>query len=375
MARYFPHLLLALLIGAGCAGEGDSIGKNGAGGSPDSVEFGDPVEVGEHELEQWVWVSVPEMRCSDGSEGGFAVNFTEASRNLLIYLQGGGICYDRLSCAVGGAARSVGDDPIRTALDRPVREQEGFFDRDNPANPFRESNFVVVPHCTGDHHTGDKIAEYGTSTFHHVGYRNITRMLERVVPTFADAEQVVLSGFSAGGVGITANYHQLAHAFESIGQPAPYLMIDGGPFMRPPYLKESAQQVLQESWALEETIGVHCPECLTQGFHALYKRNAELHPGARASLITTYEDSVVTLLYSLLNSEIFTGGQMREGLHDLADWLEAEAESMWPGQFEVFYFEGTGHGILHVNGLYSTPGLMDFLMDQLGSEGWGSIRP
>src|SRR5690606_20982005 len=159
--------------------------------------------------------------------------------------------------------------------------------------------------------------------FHHVGYTNITRMLERVVPTFADATRVTLSGFSAGGVGITANYHQPATAFASGGQPPPYPSIDAGPFMRPPFLATEAQAELRASWDLESTVGAFCPSCGTTGFHDLSRVNAELHPGLRSSLICSYDDSVVRLLYGVLNKNAFNSTQMYDGLVDLADWGEA----------------------------------------------------
>lgn len=337
--------------------------------------LGEPLEVSRDRLEEWVWIALPEMRCSDGTEGGFAVSFTDASRDLLIYFQGGGICYDALTCAVGGAASSVGDDPLRTALDGSIRGHRGVFDRDDPDNPFRDSNFVVLPHCTGDHHTGSRVSTYRDRTFHHVGYTNVTRMLERVVPTFADADRVVLSGFSAGGVGIAANYHQLASAFESVGRPPPFLVVDAGPFMRPPTLRESAQSALRESWGLDRTIGTFCPSCLTTGFHDIYRINADLHAGMRASLVCSYEDSVVRVLYGVLNQSPLDGSQMRAGLHDLADWSTEIAPTILPSRFEVFYFGGERHGALNVDALSATPGLASFLAAQLGAGSWESVRP
>lgn len=337
--------------------------------------YGEPIELEPGELGEWVWISMPEMTCSDGTSGGFAVNFTDASRDLVIYLQGGGICYDAITCAVGGAPSTVGADPLRTALDGSIRSNRGIFDRTDPDNPLRDSNFVVLPHCTGDHHTGHRIGKYGANTYHHVGYTNITRMLERVVPTFTDAGRVVLSGFSAGGVGISANYHQIAEAFESFDLPPPYLIIDSGPFMRPPYLTETAQATLRERWALDETIGTFCSSCFDEGFHEIYRVNAELHPGLRTSLLCTYEDSVVRLLYGVLNGEVFNGRAMTEGLHDLADWSETVASSIGPSRFEVFYYGGERHGALNVAALSGTPGLSDFLNAQLGTGDWNSVRP
>lgn len=349
---------------------------SGTDTAPDpDPEFGEPIEIPPEQLEQWVWIAMPEMLCSDGTEGGFAVNFTDASRELVVYLQGGGICYDTLTCAVGGAPTSVGADPLNTALDASIREHRGIFDRRDPSNPFRDSNFVVVPHCTGDHHTGNRVANYGGTDYHHVGYTNITHMLDRVVPTFSDATRVVLSGFSAGGVGITANYHQLASALESIDLPSPYLLIDSGPFMRPPFLETSAQATLRTNWGLDGTIGTFCPSCLSDGFHDLYRVNASLHPGLRSSLICAYEDNVVVLLYTVLNGGNFNAEQMRQGLHDLADWGETTESEVAPSTHRVFYYESDRHGALNVAALSATPGLAEFLEAQLGAGDWESVRP
>lgn len=336
--------------------------------------FGPPIEVAPAELGQWVWISNPEMHCADGTEGGFAVNFTNESRELLLYLQGGGICYDELTCALSGAALSVGSDPLSTSLDGSIREGRGVFDRSDPSNPFRRSNFVVVPHCTGDHHTGNRVATYGEVTYHHVGYTNITRVLERVVPTFKDATRVVLAGFSAGGVGITANYHQLATAFESVGQPAPFLIVDAGPFMKPPFLKTSAQNMLRESWGIDDTIGAFCSSCISDGFHELYRVNALRYPGLRSSLVCAYEDNVVELLYRVLNGG-FNAAQMRQGLDDFADWSESMKGELAPSAHRVFFYEGDRHGALNVDALSATPGLAAFLSAQLGAGDWDSVRP
>jgi len=267
-------------------------------------------------------------------------------------------------------------DPLRTALDGSIRANTGIFDRTDEDNPFRDANFVVVPHCTGDHHTGDKVTDYAGAVRHHVGYTNITRMLERVVPTFRDAGRVVLSGFSAGGVGIAANYHQLAAAFESQGHEAPFLVIDAGPFMRPPHLSTSGQADLRASWGLERTVGSYCPSCLTDGFHDIYRVNALFHPGMRSSLICSDADSVVTLLYSVLNGgSAFGAAQMRAGLDDLASWLASHEEAFGDSRFRVFYYPGPRHGALNVAPLSDTPGLVEFLTGQLGEGDWASVRP
>ncbi len=344
------------------------------GGQLPPIELGDPITVPPDQLESWVWISMPEMRCADGTEGGFAVNMTERSGDLLFYLQGGGICYNSLTCAVGGAARNVGADPINTALDGAIRGGRGVFDREDPTNPLRDMSYVVVPHCTGDFHLGTKMTRYGSTEIHHMGYFNIARAMERVVPTFRDAERVVLSGFSAGGVGITGNYHQVASAFAMVGQPPPYLIADGGPLMRKPFLSDDAQADLRESWGLDDSIGRFCASCMEDGYHDVYRINAVLHSGLRSSVVCAYDDSVVRLLYSVMNGG-FNSTQMREGLVDLGVWTETYESSILPGVHRTFYFEGERHGALNVDALSATPGLAEFLQAQLGSGEWSSVRP
>lgn len=345
------------------------------------IELGDPIDIAPADRGRWVWVTIPEMICGDGNPGGVAVNFTDASRDLVIYLQGGGICYDSLTCSVGGAPKGVGATPLTTALDGSIREGRGIFNRGDATNPFRDSSFVVVPHCTGDHHTGNAVGEYGIAggTWQHRGYANITRMLERVVPTFRDASRVVLSGFSAGGVGISANYHQIARAFESVGQPPPYLVIDAGPFLRPPFLEASAQRTLRERWRLDDTIGSFCPSCLEAatdgGFHELYRVNAELHPGLRASLVCAYGDSVVRTLYGVLNGRAVSADRLKEGLRDVAAWRGEGAAATAPGELEFFFYGGERHGALNVAPLSDTPGIATFLAGQLGEGAWPSVIP
>jgi len=338
----------------------------GIDGGP-AVVLGDPIEVATDQRRRWVWQPMPTMRCADGSEGGFAVNFAEDLDELLVYFQGGGICYDAITCAASLIA-NVGDDPPRTALEPNVFEGRGIFDREDPDNPFRDASFVVLPHCTGDHHTGDAVTRYGARTVHHHGYANVSRLLERLLATFSTASRVTITGFSAGGVGVGANYHQLARGFEAVGQPPPFLVIDGGPFLRNEYLSDRAQERLRASWNLEATVGPFCPECLEDGVHRIYEANARLHPGVRMSMVCAYEDSVVATLYAVMNTRGFPGSRLRAGLGDLASSLES-LEAM-----RFFFYGGDRHGALSLP-LADTPGLPRFLQQQLGGGAWDSVRP
>lgn len=343
------------------------------------IDLGAPIVVDPADDEKWVWVPIDEMRCADDSPAGVAVNFTKKSRRLLIHFQGNGVCYDLKSCTMFQTALvGMGPDPIDHLFwgDKNA-PHTGIFDRTDPANPFRDDNFVALPHCTIDGHSADKTSTYPPlKTYHQHGYRNATEALQRVVPTFEDATRVVVSGFSAGGIGAMANYHKIATAFEAVAGQLPFLIDDGGPLLREPYLSDVANDSVRKGWGLTQTIEPWCPDCATEGFGAVYRTLAELHPGLRNSLVCAYSDTVVTGLYGMMTYDLrYAGTRLKEGLLDFASYTEAYQAAVAPSVQREFYYVSNRHGAI-VAPWAATPGLSDFLQAQLdGSAGWASVIP
>ena len=337
--------------------------------------FGPPIVVDAADLEKWVWVGVPEMRCADDSEGGFAVNFTSRSRDLVVYLLGGGVCYDLFTCTVDQPLlHGLGDDPLRFLFGAGEGRNTGIFDRSDPANPFRDSNFVVLPHCTGDGHTANKVSTYPPlAPVHQVGYANVTAAIRRIVPTFRDASRVVFAGFSAGGIGVTFNYHQFASAFESVGQPPPHAdrrrRADPAPAL--PVAARAGRAA--RGLGLRRHPGRVVPACLTEGLHEVHRRLAELHPGMRSSVVCATSDVVVFGLYAILN-----GGtsSLEDGLarpvrldRELPDGGRSEptARVLLPGR------PARGDGGRAAR--RDTPGLASFLQQQVDdAAAWENVR-
>jgi hypothetical protein len=356
----------------GMSGTGDDdVGELPDAGdqSADAAPNADAIVIPPDQLDQWVWVQIPGMVCGDGSPSGVGVRFTAASRNLVIWFQGNGVCYDAKSCAIyRDLLVGMGPDPLNHMWWGDNNQgQTGIFNRDDPTNPFRNDNFVVLPHCTVDGHTADKQSSYlGLPTFEQHGYANATAALHRVVATFPDASRVVVAGFSAGGIGATANYHQIAAAFESVGQPSPFLIADSGPLMRDPYLSQVARNDLRAGWGLDDTVYQVCTECQTAGPGAAYNAIAARHPGVRQSVLSSYADSVAGNLYRLLNYDInfIDGDRFRRGLLDLAAGSP---------EVRVFYYGGDRHGAMPYR-LADSPGLVEFLNAQLsGDPSWSSV--
>jgi hypothetical protein len=184
---------------------------------------------------------------------------------------------------------------------------------------------------------------------------------------------VVFAGFSAGGVGVSVNYHQFASAFESVGQPPPILINDAGPTLRPPYLTEHAQDVIRAAWGLDQTVDPWCPTCATEGLHTGARALAELHPGLRSSIICATSDVVVFGLYALLNGDT---SSLEDGLLDLTGWVASYQDDVAPSRQRHFLYEGDRHGAMVVAPLSATPGLASFLDEQLrGDPAWSTVLP
>lgn len=134
--------------------------------------------------------------CSDGSGFKFWVHKGSSSK-VMFYLEGGGACFSPDSCKPGANTYkvTVGHDDNLAGLNT------GIWDWNNPANPFRDWSVVWVPYCTADVHIGNTANDYGNGvTIQHKGYVNATTALKKMAELFPVAEQVVVTGESAGSV-------------------------------------------------------------------------------------------------------------------------------------------------------------------------------
>ena len=136
-----------------------------------------------------------DCQCADGSEFSFWVRQADPTK-VVLYFQGGGACFSPESCAFTGGSykptTGVQDDPTGGA---------GILDFSDARNPLADYSFVYVPYCTGDVHIGDATTVYSPElTVQHKGAVNAAAALDYLATTFPDAEQVVVTGESAGGV-------------------------------------------------------------------------------------------------------------------------------------------------------------------------------
>jgi hypothetical protein len=240
----------------------------------------------------WTWVPFADSMCADGSPSGIMVNLNPESDKVMIHMQGGGVCWDWESCHRTDPPDAInlnGFDRNNTDSHFPIgfTLETGVHNRRLISNPFRDWNMVVVPYCTGDLHSG---RTYSPITgMHHVGRTNLEKFLQRLVPTFADASQVLLTGSSAGGYGAIMNFEMVHQAFAGIQVD---VMNDSGPQFSKNIFALEKQEQLFAVWGLADVF-LDCTACLPGHMDQIYSYLAKTYPDNRFGLVTTTGDDVI----------------------------------------------------------------------------------
>lgn len=155
---------------------------------------------------------------------------------LLIGLDGGGACWDAVTC-IGSplqAALDILPPPLNAVIRSSTYTQEldetaeglaqsgGIFDARNPDNPFANYTKVFVPYCSGDIHWGSKDKLYNLGglpwLIRHRGSDNFLAVLDWLKKNggdaynidFGRARDIMVTGASAGGYGATFAFPYVA---------------------------------------------------------------------------------------------------------------------------------------------------------------------
>lgn len=318
---------------------------------------------------EWSWVDVPGTRCGDGSATGLAINPSASGDRLLVFLMGGGGCFTAAECTgpcnpawQHCAANLDGYDAATAGQELAMFGPGSIFDRTDPDNPFRDDDWVLVPYCTGDFHSGGTQAEYGSW---HVGSENLQIDLEHVVPTFCDASSVVLMGSSAGGFGAVFGYALVAEAFGGVRVD---LVDDSGPPLSADAMPLQAE--MRTAWGSVEHAPPGCPGC-GGGWDAYLPWIAATWPDARISLVSSLADPSIGPYFG---GPIADPAGFAAAMNAFADTTLAGLSNVRVYYVDEFHHVYAGEDL---GGVVSAGvPLATFLRQQLeGDPAWASVRP
>lgn len=208
--------------------------------------------------------------CGNGSQYKFFVNRVPNTRNTLIYMEGGGACWDYASCSgqsgIRGARNPDGIPDDYMSLTNPGSSLVSpFVVRLHPWTSVKTQNWniVYVPYCTGDVYGGDRVAVYSDPSgqnqpliWHHNGLRNVRAVVAWLKNNLPRPTQMLSTGCSAGGTGSLDNY---PHLRRDLAPTRGFLIDDSGPLFFAPegadaqtYPSVRLHAAIRQVWGLDQ---------------------------------------------------------------------------------------------------------------------------
>ncbi len=274
---------------------------------------------------EWTYYEVEGAVCRSGKPAGYY--FRKGNDNLVIFLNGGGVCSDDFLCAMNPADvdHSLPGETVVTATgglisnmlvaQRQVPPDEGIFAKDD-RNPLKEWSMVYVPYCTGDVHggTNPNASPGSLQDQRFVGYTNLGLFYRSFGASygtdFRSGSEIVLCGSSAGSFGALLNYDRTQQFFADSHIT---VIADSGMIFRDDYLEPCLQKRWRELFNLDDILPRDCAECfhddgggLLEGFgNYLYR---EKYPNRMVGGgISSAQDDIMKLFLSTGLNDCTTG--------------------------------------------------------------------
>ena len=285
-----------------------------------------------------------ETGCAFGTPYSFFHREGESPRQLLVYFQGGGACWDWVSCSGLFDSRVDADE---------LAEFRGIFDRTNPTNPFKDYDAVFVPYCTGDVHIGDTVRTYGddppSRPVAHLGYRNTSAVLRWLAAQDRHPRTVVVAGTSAGAYGALFYLPAIQRLFPAativfLGDSGIPLLSDN----RRVFRSWGAAKVFARLWGSAAVPGP-AQVSLLEAYRQAERRSPVVH----LAQITSDHDAIQSAFYLVSGSF---------GWREATYALLRDVKAAFPS-FRSFVVAGSDHGLLPTDAFYSYAADGVFLKD------------
>ena len=267
-----------------------------------------------------------EAVCFSGNRYQVNVRFGTVNK-VLLYLEGGGACWDEGTCYVASIAKqSAGGAPPIGILAKNV---------DN--NPFKDWSVVYAPYCDGSVFGGDNEILYGSRRTLHHGLQNVSAAITQMRKYFPNPDQILVAGSSAGGYGTFTGY-----AVTRVAYPRTPILIldDSGPGLQNPDDPVTAEARLS-AWRFNELLPPSCDRCDEQITY-LTEWALDRDPALRVGYFDYLQDAVLQFFLGM------NGPEFEELLRAVTDDLRTRQ----PDRFKRFMPAGSRHTILLSAGFY-----------------------
>jgi hypothetical protein len=272
--------------------------------------------------------------------------------NLVVYFQGGGACWDPLTCLL---VKPFTQD---CTMDDMPTGYGGMFDFQNPDNLFKDWSFVFIPYCTGDIHWGANDITYSTMmpvgdsfvpfsrTIQHRGFVNFQVVMEYITDTFRKPQKIFVTGSSAGAYGALIGFPWIKEAYPKSKVTC---LGDAGMGVNPPeytqYTRENWNAQLPP-WIFDTSLGYPT-------YTQMWNEVAAYYPHSKIAEFTNAFDRTQIGFYGLMFTTL--------GITPPADVGQDWHVRMWQGldlraqspNYRYYVAEGMEHTILARDSFYT----------------------
>lgn len=280
------------------------------------------------------WIEVApggDTVCSRGTPYRFFVRGGDPNK-VIVDFQGGGACWNALTCSFAGALFKEEASPLSAYTDALDEGRlSGLFDPGSH-NPFADWTLIHVQYCTGDIHWGDARVEYSDSTtIEHRGYANARAAIDWMKDRYAPTDLLV-SGCSAGAYGAIFHGAYLAHEL---------------PEARLTVVADSGAGIITESFLEDSLPGWNAQSKLPPFIDALqapivdlslpqvYVAISEYFPDRRFAQITAQYDADQTFFFEAMGGD---PAEWPARLNESLDYIEERAPN-----FRSYVTPGSAH--------------------------------
>ena len=296
--------------------------------------------------------------CLRGTEYVMSTRDT-GSADLVIFLQGGGACWDTLCAASETAAPGI--------------PKAGILDGDLAGNPIADMNIAYLPYCDGGVHASDAeydidnngLLEPGTSDQFHHGLQNLSASLDVTVRAFPAPRRIVLMGVSGGGFGSIFALPLV----RTLDPDVPIDVVnDSGVSVGRPDDPAFFRKLLSYWNIADAFIPASCPDCIAEDGHGtgVHTWGLERDKNLRISLLSHKQDSTIATFFFGVSGAKWEPELIRE---------MGEVEAAHPDRVRSLIADGSAHTFLISNTALEVDGItvMDWVAAMLdNSPEWTS---
>ncbi len=320
----------------------------------------------------WQFVSKAEMKTRSGSEFGYLASLNPNSNKLIVYLEGGGACFNADTCAENRS--DFNEEDVEYYTENLNLNPFQLLSRNSQNNYFSEWNMIFVPYSTGDLHIGNNpdtdIPLGGPQDQMMVGASNFQEIMEDIVSYFGNQgiDEVLITGSSAGGFGSYFNCLPLLEAYPNAEST---VLIDAAPIFLEENQMDSCLSTIWEQLFLFEyptDYFTYANGTYDNNLEAIYEYLAHKYPNTHLGLFSHLQDDVIRYYFGYGagncdgNTEEISAMVFEEALLQLQSKFENELPN-----WKVYYTTGMGHTILgnshYNNTVVNGVGFGDWLED------------